>query len=109
MSTPFERLADLDRVVHEPARLAILSALSACTSADFVFLQRITGLSKGNLSSHLSRLEQAGLVSVTKDFVGRVPRTAAALTPVGRERLAAHWRDLQRLQRDADRWRPDAP
>ena len=107
MSTPFERLADLDRVVHEPARLAILSALSACESADFVFLQRITGLSKGNLSSHLGRLEQAELVTVTKDFVGRVPRTAVALTQLGRERLAAHWRDLQRLQRDADRWRPD--
>jgi DNA-binding transcriptional ArsR family regulator len=107
MSTPFERLADLDRVVHEPARLAILSALSACESADFVFLQRITGLSKGNLSSHLGRLEQAELVTVAKEFVGRVPRTAVALTRLGRERLAAHWRDLQRLQRDADRWRPD--
>jgi len=107
VTTPFERLADLDRLVHEPARLAILSALSACESADFLYLQRITGLSKGNLSSHLARLEDAGLVAVTKEFVGRVPRTSVALTPVGRDRLAAHWRDLERLARDAHRWRPD--
>jgi DNA-binding transcriptional ArsR family regulator len=106
VSTPFERLTELDRVVHEPARLAIMSALSACESADFIFLQRITGLSKGNLSSHLGRLEEAGLVSVTKEFVGRIPRTNAALTPQGRERLAAHWRDLQALARDTRRWRP---
>ena len=106
MSTPFERVADLDRLVHEPGRLAILSALSACESADFLFLQRITGLSKGNLSSHLGRLEDAGLVTVTKEFVGRVPRTAAALTPHGRERVATHWRDLEQLAREARRWRP---
>jgi DNA-binding transcriptional ArsR family regulator len=96
----------LDRLVHEPARLAILSALSACESADFLFLQRITGLSKGNLSSHLARLDEAGLVTVTKEFVGKVPRTNAALTPEGRERLTAHWQDLERLARDARRWRP---
>ena len=106
MSTPFERLAELDRLVHEPARLAIMSALSACESADFLFLQRITGLSKGNLSSHLGRLEDAGLVTVTKEFVGRITRTNATLTPEGRERLAAHWQRLQTLARDTRRWRP---
>jgi DNA-binding transcriptional ArsR family regulator len=77
MTTPFEQLTELNRLVHEPARLAILSALSACESADFLFLQRITGLSKGNLSSHLVRLEDGGLVTVTKEFVDRVPRTVA--------------------------------
>jgi DNA-binding transcriptional ArsR family regulator len=109
VSTPFERLAELDRLVHEPARLAIMSALSACESADFLYLRRITGLSKGNLSSHLARLEDAGLVTVTKDFVGRIPRTNAALTPEGRDRLAAHWRDLQSLARDTRRWRSPGP
>ncbi|HEY3056658.1 MAG TPA: transcriptional regulator, partial [Thermoanaerobaculia bacterium] len=63
-SQPFERLAGLDRLVHEPARLSILTALSACKSADFLFLQRLTGLSKGNLSSHLSKLEEGGLVAI---------------------------------------------
>ena len=63
--------------------------------------KRITGLSKGNLSSHLVRLQDGGLVAVTKEFVDRVPRTGAALTPLGREQLAAHWRDLERLAREA--------
>ena len=106
MTTPFERLADLDRLVHEPARLAILSALSACESADFLFLQRITGLSKGNLSSHVGRLEEAGLIVVSKEFVGRTPRTTVGLTPAGRARVTAHWEDLQHLARAARRWRP---
>ena len=63
MPTPFEHLQSLNRLVHEPARLAILVALSACDKADFLFLLNITGLTKGNLSSHLSKLEQAGLVA----------------------------------------------
>lgn len=70
MKPPFEELASVDRLVHEPARLAILTALAACASADFLFLQQLTGLSKGNLSSHLAKLEQAGLVGVSKQFVG---------------------------------------
>lgn len=105
MSTPFEAIAGLDRVVHEPGRLAILSALSACASADFVFLQRITGLSKGNLGAHLSRLEDAGLIATTKEFVGRVPRTTVILTEDGRERIEAYWRELERLGRAVRRWR----
>ena len=64
MPTPFEHLASVNRLVHEPARLAILTALSACDKADFVFLVNVTGLTKGNLSSHLSKLEQAGLVEI---------------------------------------------
>jgi DNA-binding transcriptional ArsR family regulator len=106
MTTPFARLAELDRLVHEPARLAILSALSACESADFLFLQRITGLSKGNLSSHVGRLEEAGLIVVSKEFVGRTPRTTVGLTPAGRGRVTAHWEHLQQLGRAARRWRP---
>ena len=106
MTTPFERLAELDRLVHEPARLAILSALSACESADFLFLQRITGLSKGNLSSHVSRLEEAGLIVISKEFIGKTPRTTVRLTPAGRDRVTAHWQDLEQLARAARRWRP---
>jgi len=106
VTTPFERLTELDRLVHEPARLAILSALSACESADFLFLQRITGLSKGNLSSHVGRLEEAGLVVVSKEFLGRTPHTTVGLTTAGRDRVAAHWQDLQQLARAARRWRP---
>ena len=75
MSAPFEELSNLDRLVHEPARLAILTALSACRTADFVYLLSLTGLTNGNLSRHLSKLEQAGLIAINKSFRGRVPLT----------------------------------
>ena len=88
----------LDRLIHEPGRLAILTVLSSVKSADFVFLQRATGLSKGNLSSHLTKLEQAGLVKIVKRFVAKKPNTNVALTPVGRERIARHWAQLERLR-----------
>jgi DNA-binding MarR family transcriptional regulator len=98
MSQPFEDLAGLDRLIHEPARLAILTALSACDSADFLFLQRLTGLTKGNLSAHLSKLEEAGLVLVTKAFLGKKPRTTLMLTKAGREAVERHWRQLDALR-----------
>jgi DNA-binding MarR family transcriptional regulator len=97
MSDEREEL-QLDRLIHEPARLAIMTLLSSVASADFVFLQRVTGLTKGNLSSHLSRLEQAGLVTITKSFVGRRPNTNASLTPEGTARIASHWARLERLK-----------
>jgi DNA-binding transcriptional ArsR family regulator len=93
----------LDRLVHEPARLAILTVLSAASDADFLFLQRATGLTKGNLSSHLGRLEAAGLVEVEKRFVGRKPNTRLRLTQEGRERIARHWDQLDRLRGTARR------
>jgi DNA-binding transcriptional ArsR family regulator len=89
----------LDRLVHEPARLAILTVLSAVEDADFTFLQRATGLTKGNLSSHLAKLEGAGLVTVTKTFVRRKPNTKIEVTPTGKDRVARHWEQLERLRR----------
>jgi DNA-binding MarR family transcriptional regulator len=88
----------LDRLIHEPGRLAILTVLSSVESADFVFLQRTTGLTKGNLSSHLTKLEEAGLVEIEKRFVRKKPNTNVALTAVGRERIANHWAQLDRLK-----------
>ena len=73
--------------------------LSSVQAADFVFLQRTTGLTKGNLSSHLTKLEEAGLVEIQKRFVGKKPNTNLALTPVGKERIAHHWDQLERLKR----------
>ena len=67
MKPPFKSLAELDRTIHDPSRLAILTALSSCRSADFLYLQRLTGLSKGNLSSHLAKLEDAGLVHTRRE------------------------------------------
>lgn len=85
-------------MIHEPGRLAILTVLSSCKSADFVFLQRVTGLTKGNLSSHLTKLEEAGLVTIQKRFVHKRPNTNVALTAVGKERIAKHWAQLDRLR-----------
>ncbi len=88
----------LDRLIHEPARLAILTVLSSVRAADFVFLQRATGLTQGNLSSHLAKLDDAGLVTIEKSFVGKRPNTSVSLTAAGRERTAAHWERLDRLK-----------
>ena len=88
----------LDRLIHEPGRLAILTVLSSVTDADFVFLLRATGLTKGNLSSHLTKLEDAGLVAIEKRFVRKKPNTNVALTTEGRKRIAAHWEQLERLK-----------
>jgi DNA-binding MarR family transcriptional regulator len=105
LASPFEELADLDRLVHEPSRLAVLTALSACESADFVFLRRLTGLSDGNLSVHLTRLERAGLVAVKKGFAGKVPRSTVSLTTRGEAAIEAHWGRLKTLEKKAAAWR----
>jgi DNA-binding transcriptional ArsR family regulator len=97
MSEPNEELI-LDRLIHEPGRLAILTVLSSVRDADFVFLQRATGLTKGNLSSHLTKLEEAGLVEIVKKFVRKKPNTNVALTALGKERIARHWAQLDRLR-----------
>jgi DNA-binding MarR family transcriptional regulator len=97
MSKPAEDLV-LDRLVHEPGRLAILTVLSSVTDADFLFLQRATGLTKGNLSSHLTKLEDAGLIAIEKRFVRKKPNTNVALTAEGRRRIAQHWDRLERLK-----------
>lgn len=87
-------LQDLDRLIHEPARLSIVALLYVVKSADFVFLQRQTGLTPGNLSAHLAKLEAAGYVEVGKEFVGKTPRTVASLTPEGRDAFRAYRRRL---------------
>lgn len=89
---------DLDRLIHEPGRLVILTVLSAVAAADFVFLQRTTRLTRGNLSSHLAKLEEAGLVTIEKRFVANRPNTNVALTPAGKQRIVRHWDQLERLK-----------
>ncbi len=87
---PIRRLMSLDRTVHEPARLAILLLLSVVEGADFLYILDETGLSKGNLSSHMSKLEEAGFVAVEKAFLEKIPRTVYQLTEEGLEALDAH-------------------
>ena len=105
-ATPFEQLANLDRRVHDPARLAILTALSACERADFLFLLRITGLTKGNLSSHLSKLEEAGLVEIEKKFVGKKTQTLVRLSGDGRRSIESYWKDMEKLRESDSHWQP---
>ncbi len=78
---------DPDRLVHEPGRLAILVILNAVEEADFLFLMDQTGLTKGNLSSHTAKLENAGYIEIEKTFVGKITRTVYRLTEPGAEAL----------------------
>jgi DNA-binding MarR family transcriptional regulator len=101
---PFERLVNSEKLVHEPARLAALTALSACESADFVFLQRLTGLQPGNLSQHLAKLEEGGLVTLTKSFSGKYRQTTVRITEAGRKGVAEHWKRLEALKQEIQSW-----
>lgn len=92
---------EVDRVVHEPARLAIMTVLSSCRSADFLFLQSITGLSKGNLSVQISRLEEAGLVTVEKSIVKKKTLTKILLTGQGIKVMERYWKTMDQIRKQA--------
>jgi DNA-binding transcriptional ArsR family regulator len=77
-------VTDLDRIIHEPARLLLVALLAGVKEADFLWLQRESGLTKGNLSSHLAKLEQTGYVDVQKTFKGKIPLTVVRLTRAGK-------------------------
>jgi len=78
-------LADLDRIIHSPARLMMMTYLYVVESVDFIFLMRLTGLTWGNLSSHLSTLEEAGYVNIEKQFIQKKSHTMVNLTQKGRQ------------------------
>jgi len=88
-------IADLDRLVHSPARLMILAILSTIEASDFTFLLQQTGLTRGNLSTHLARLEEGGYITVKKEFVDRIPRTLIRLAPEGREAVETYRKDMK--------------
>jgi DNA-binding transcriptional ArsR family regulator len=90
MNAGIQRLGEVDRIIHEPARLMVVALLSAVKEADFQYLHQSTGLSKGNLSVHLSKLEQAGYVEIEKRFRGKYPLTICRLTERGREVLDSY-------------------
>jgi DNA-binding transcriptional ArsR family regulator len=84
-SAKIQRLAQIDKVIHEPARLMIVALLSAVAEADFQYLHQSTGLTKGNLSVHLSKLEAAGYIEIEKGFRGKYPLTICRLTKDGKD------------------------
>jgi len=92
-----EPLSGLDKLVHEPARMMIMAYLYVVESADFLFLLRQTGLTKGNLSSHLIKLDAGGYVHIEKKFVDKIPRTVLKLTETGRRAFDEYRKTMEDL------------
>ena len=88
---------ELDPVVHSRIRLSILSVLISVREADFIYLKEATGTTDGNLSSHLSKLEQAGYVKITKGFVGKKPRTTCSITNKGKDAFSKYVKNLEQF------------
>lgn len=85
----------VDKLIHEPARLNLMAQLYVIESADFIFLMRQTGLTQGNLSAHLSKLETAQYIKVKKGFSGKRPQTMIAMTDKGRQSFQAYIRKMK--------------
>ena len=94
MSDELRKLTDVDRVIHEPARMLIVTMLYTVEKVDFLFLLNETGLTKGNLSAHLAKLENAGYVAIEKGFRGKIPQTLISLTPEGRAAFESYRKQL---------------
>lgn len=90
-------VAQLDPLIHAPARLLIMAILTAVASADFLYLLRETELTRGNLSSHLGKLEEAGYIAIEKRFVGKKPHTLCRITPAGRTAFLGYRERMQRI------------
>ena len=88
---------NINKLIHEPARLLIISYLFLLKSADFIFLKAETGLSWGNLSVHMSKLEDAGFVTIEKKFVRKKPHTIASLTDTGRSAFEKYKKNISKL------------
>ena len=93
-------LMDINQVIHASARLMILSYLYVVESADYVFLMRLTGLTWGNLSSHLTKLEEAGYITIEKLFKGKKPHSIVHLTPPGRVAFRQYKQSMQQVLDD---------
>lgn len=93
-------LADINQVIHAPARLMVLTYLYVVESADYVFLMRLTGLTWGNLSTHLTKLEEAGYITIDKEFKGKKPHTTISLTKQGRTAFREYKKGLQQVLDD---------
>jgi DNA-binding MarR family transcriptional regulator len=97
MNQHIQKIAELDRVIHEPGRLMIAALLYAVDRADFLYLQHETQMNKGTLSSHLSRLEEAGYVEVVKTYRGKIPQTLLSLTAAGRSAFEQYRKKLKEV------------
>jgi DNA-binding MarR family transcriptional regulator len=97
VSSDLYSLADVNRLIHEPSRSIILAVLAVVESADFLYLQRETGLTKGNLSVHLSKLEEAGYIKIEKTYRGKIPLTLCRITGEGSEAFDTYRNQLKQF------------
>ena len=88
-------ISKISKIIHEPARLLLLSQLYVIEEADFLFLEQQTGMTRGNLSTHLSKLERGGLVEIEKGYVGKIPRTVIRMTSGGRTEFKEYLRQMK--------------
>ena len=95
--TGMQAIDQLDRVIHEPARLKIMTHLFVVESGDFTYLMRTTGLTRGNLSAHMTKLEEAGYIDVVKEFVDRKPVTMLSLSDLGRKAFLNYRRNMAQV------------
>jgi DNA-binding MarR family transcriptional regulator len=93
-------IQNIDKIIHEPARLLLMAHLFVVESADFLFLQRQTGLTWGNMSSHLRKLENAGYVAVEKEFIDKKPHTTLKLTDKGRRAFKEYRKNMKQVFED---------
>lgn len=96
-----EGIMGLNRLIHEPSRLAIMTVIRR-SGADYLFIRRLTGLSKGNLSNHLAKLEEAGLLTVDKHFEGKKPVTTVSLTEDGKETIETYWSEMKKTAESSE-------
>lgn len=87
----------IDRIIHEPSRLTIIAHLYVVESADFLFLVKQTGMTWGNLSVHISKLETAGYLDVKKEFLGKKPHTIVTLTQQGRAAFEGYRKSMKKV------------
>jgi len=97
MSDDYSHLTDFDRILHAPARLTIVAILSSIKEADFLYLLNESGLTKGNLSTHLSKLEESGYIEIEKTYRGKIPLTLCRLTEAGRTAFDQYRKKLKRF------------
>ncbi|GER91784.1 transcriptional regulator [Dictyobacter vulcani] len=98
LKSGLQPVQELDRIIHEPARLMILAVLSRVEETDFKFLGVATGLTKGNLSRQASQLEEAGYIEIRKYYKGKIPATSYRLTTTGKAAFSAYWQHITTLQ-----------
>ena len=97
MNDNLRAINNIDRLIHEPARLMIMTILNAVDEADFLYLLNETGLTRGNLSTHLSKLEDAGYIKIEKTFRGKIPRTVCRLSETGRTAFGKYRKQLRQI------------